>query len=168
MAKLTLLVLRHAKSDWSTAGIGDHERPLNGRGKREAPITGDRLAAAGLSPQLVLSSDARRTQDTWERIAGFFPGARVTFHRELYLCDLADVAALLPVYATADDRVIMVVGHNPGFQEMVLALTGQSLELKTATCAVITGEAEDWRALLARRDLELAQVITPKDAADPE
>lgn len=167
MPALTLLVLRHAKSDWSIPGTSDHARPLNARGEREAPVTGARLLAAGYVPSIVLSSDAQRTRETWAKIAPCFPAAEVSFHRELYLADLAAVAAIAPALVSPDDAVLMVVGHNPGFQEMVFALTGSELEMKTATCAVITGEADDFRAFLARRDLVLADVITPKDDADP-
>ncbi len=64
MAERTLLIIRHAKSDWES-GAPDHERPLNARGRREAPKLGKHLAALGLRPDLVVCSDAARARQTW-------------------------------------------------------------------------------------------------------
>ena len=62
----------------------DHERPLNERGRRDAARVGKRLAKLGWVPDFVVSSDSRRTEETWERIQKTFPNARVRFTRVLY------------------------------------------------------------------------------------
>jgi phosphohistidine phosphatase len=71
----TLILIRHAKSDWEHPALDDHDRPLNARGQRSAPRIGAWLAAQGLAPDAVLCSTARRTRETWQGIATRLPGA---------------------------------------------------------------------------------------------
>ncbi|MBL4558811.1 MAG: histidine phosphatase family protein [Rhodobacteraceae bacterium] len=66
--------MRHAKSDWGDPTRADHDRPLNRRGRRAAPLIGRWLAAQGAIPDAVLTSSARRTRETWDRMAPAFPG----------------------------------------------------------------------------------------------
>src|SRR5262245_21239646 len=96
----TLLLLRHAKSDHADPGLADHARPLNERGKRDAPRVGERLLAAGLVPDAILSSTAKRAKKTAEKAAAacnFKPPLRLV--PELYL---ASPSAILGVVATLD------------------------------------------------------------------
>ena len=65
----TLLVLRHAKSSWNDSALGDHQRPLNERGERDAPLVGERLRRQKLTPDLIISSDAERAQMTARAVA---------------------------------------------------------------------------------------------------
>src|SRR5690606_10233831 len=107
-----LIVMRHARSGWE--GGEDHARPLTDRGRREAPAIAHRLAALFWVPELVLASDARRTEETWERIAGAFaPEPPIRFARELYLADAEDLIEVLG--GVGDEiRTLQVIGHNPG------------------------------------------------------
>jgi hypothetical protein len=73
-----LMIMRHAKSAWSSDVASDHERPLNKRGRRDAPRVGKRLAKLGWVPEFVVSSDSRRTRETWERMQRRFPEVRVS------------------------------------------------------------------------------------------
>ena len=79
-----LMLMRHAKSSWKSQVPTDHERPLNERGRRDAARVGKRLAKLGWVPDLVVGSDSRRTEETWERMQKRFPDARVRFTRALY------------------------------------------------------------------------------------
>src|SRR5262245_30773186 len=79
-----LMLMRHAKSSWKSPAQTDHARPLNKRGRHDAPRVGKRLAQDGWVPDRVVSSDSRRTRETWERMERYFPDARVSFTRALY------------------------------------------------------------------------------------
>ena len=80
----TLILMRHAKSSWDNSALSDHERPLNARGRREAPVTGRRLRDAGIHPEATISSDSARTQETWNELWQFFPNVEPVFDPALY------------------------------------------------------------------------------------
>src|SRR5262245_38687424 len=108
-----LMLMRHAKSAWQSQVPSDHARPLNERGRRDAPRVGKRLVELGWVPDHVVGSDSRRTRETWERMQKHFPEARVSFTRTLYAAgptELRTEVARLP----ADVRTVLVLGHNPG------------------------------------------------------
>lgn len=112
----TLVVMRHAKSDWSTAQA-DYARPLNERGRRDALAAGRQLADQPID--LVLCSSAIRTRQTWERAAdGGASAARVTYHDEIYGAQVPELLALLrtlePTTAT-----VLLIGHFPSVAELV-------------------------------------------------
>ena len=82
---MRLMLLRHAKSEKAEPGLRDHERTLNARGRSETPIIGAYMARHGLIPDRVIVSTARRTRETWERLApAFSPAPPVTFEERLY------------------------------------------------------------------------------------
>lgn len=117
-----LLLLRHAKSSWSDATVGDHDRPLNERGRQAAAAMGDALRAEALVPDLVLCSSARRTCETAARLA--LPEATaIEIEHDLYL---ADPHTLLERVRRVGDGVqtLMVVGHNPTIHDVALELAG--------------------------------------------
>ncbi len=104
----TLILMRHAKSSWASPVLADHDRPLNGRGKRSATALGNWLRAQGLIPDEVLCSTSTRTAQTFERLK---LDIAPTYTRGLYH---ADPNAMWQVLARAvGDRVLML-GHNPG------------------------------------------------------
>jgi phosphohistidine phosphatase len=120
----TLLLLRHAKSSWRDRRLDDADRPLAPRGARAARRMGRYLAEAGLVPDLVLCSTARRAVETWERAAAELPRPpRVRLERALYLAEPERILAALAA-ADAGARRLLVVGHNPGFQALAVALAG--------------------------------------------
>ncbi|MDX3097797.1 histidine phosphatase family protein [Streptomyces sp. ME19-03-3] len=121
-----LIVLRHAKSAWPP-DVLDHDRPLGPRGRRDAPAVGRWLRAAGHTPDLVICSDSRRTRETWElaaRALAATPPAPVRLDERLYA---ATARALLDVVREAPDEAatLLLVGHNPGVQDLVHRLTGE-------------------------------------------
>ncbi len=142
----TVLLVRHAKSDWA-AGAPDHERPLNERGRREAPELGRRLAAARLRPDLVVCSDAVRAEETWQLAAAAWPSAPpMRLDHRLYDASRSEVLAVLT--ETPDDvRTLACVGHEPTSSALVAVLARAAEEeaaqalaagLKTACAAVLT------------------------------
>jgi phosphohistidine phosphatase len=114
-----LFVLRHAKSSWDDPGLDDHERPLAPRGRRAVAAIAAHLVAAGIEPELVLCSSARRTRETLEGVAA---GGEHMIEPELYAASTEEVMDRL---RQVPDEVssVMLVGHNPAAQMLVLRLT---------------------------------------------
>lgn len=146
-----LIVMRHAKSSWSSGAATDHARPLNHRGRRDAPRVAQRLTQLGWVPDLVLSSDSQRTQQTYEAMAtGFEREVPVEFHRSIYHGDLEAILHEAP--GVPDDvNTLMVLGHNPGWEEVVQRLSDEIVTMKTANAALLEGQGDTWSDALAGR-----------------
>jgi len=143
----TLLVLRHAKSSWNDPALDDHERPLNQRGRRDAPRMGALVREYGLTPDVVLSSDAVRARLTAEAVAEAARYAgEILLDPHLYMAGPADILSLLPRVRESAETV-MIVGHNPGLEELVEQLTGERQDLPTASLVQIGLPIEQWRDL---------------------
>lgn len=159
----TLLVLRHAKSSWANSGQDDHERPLNERGKREAPQVGEQLRRRRLVPDLIISSDAvraRKTADAVAKAAGH--SGEIRLDHGLYLAAPDDILAVL--YGADDSAgIVMVVGHNPGLEGLVRQLTGEAAHLATATVAQIALPIDRWRDLDESTLGRLSEVWRPNE-----
>ena len=155
--------MRHAKSAWDTSAPGDHERPLNGRGRRDAPRVAKELCRRGWVPELVVASDAVRARETWQRMSDAFAEVEVRLLRELYLGGLDAVrAALGEVPATTS--TVMVVGHNPGWEELVERLTQVQVHMTTANAALLRIEAPSWHEAMAMAgSWRLERLVRPKD-----
>jgi phosphohistidine phosphatase len=117
-AEKQLFVLRHAKSSWADPGQADRERPLAKRGRLAVKLLSDHVRHAGIRPSQVLCSPARRTLET---LAGVDPGGRVIIEPELYGASCAGVIERLR-RLPAEVPSVMVVGHNPAMQMLVLRL----------------------------------------------
>lgn len=122
-----LLLLRHAKSSWASPATGDHDRPLNGRGKRDAARLGNYLQNQGLTPDLILSSSATRARQT---VAGVCEGlatrSEVQIIDALYNASLPQLIAAIARHG-AGAAVLLVVGHNPAIAQAALHFAaGQS------------------------------------------
>jgi phosphohistidine phosphatase len=155
------MVMRHAKSSWKSDAATDHERPLNKRGRRDAPRIAAHLEAMGWRPELVLSSTSERTRQTWKGMRERFPEARVEYTEELYLSDAAD--ALAQIAGLPDEVVsVLVLGHNPGFEDLVEELAGRWHRMTTANVALLTGNGATWAETLSN-GLELQNVVRPKE-----
>ena len=143
----TLLVLRHAKSSWNDSALDDHERPLNERGRRDAPRIGELVQEYELLPDVVISSDAVRAQLTAEALAeaaGY--AGEILFDERLYLASPAEIILVLRTMRE-DAETIMIVGHNPGLEELVERLTGERQDMPTAALAQIGLPIDRWRDL---------------------
>ena len=108
----TLLILRHAKSSWADPGMADHDRPLNARGKRDAPRMGRLIAEQGLHPDIIVSSTAKRARSTAKRVieAGGLTCPKCLLD-ELYLAAPETYINTLRQLDDTSQRVL-AVGHN--------------------------------------------------------
>jgi CHAD domain-containing protein/phosphohistidine phosphatase SixA len=165
----TLLVLRHAKSSWDSDAPGDFARPLAGRGRKDAPRIGTWMKRHQLLPDHVVSSPALRARETTEAVcAGLeYPAQRIQWDKRLYL---ADLDTLLQVIHECPRKrhALLLVGHNPGMDELVEFVCGPQLPctdngklMTTAALAVI--ELQDsWDKLAGHRGL-LRNLVRPRE-----
>ena len=144
-----LVVMRHAKSSWSSGAPTDHARPLNKRGRRDAPKVGEFLATTGWAPDLVLSSDSLRTRETWECLEPTLGAVDPIFLGTLYHAGIDALRREIPDRATDAHQTVLVLGHNPGWENAVNWLTGRPTRLKTADAALLVGEGPTWAEALA-------------------
>ena len=151
----TVLLLRHAKSSREDPELADFDRPLTGRGRRDAPRMGSWMREAGLKPDLVLCSDAKRARQTWAGLSETLGcAAPVLFERGLYMASAKALCRRLQRLAGAVGSVL-VIGHNPGLEEVAQALAdgkGEALErlqrkFPTAALARLEFEIADWARL---------------------
>ena len=150
-----LVVLRHAKSAWPE-GVPDHQRPLAPRGRRDAPAAGIALAETDALPDLALCSTAVRARQTWELAsAEWGTPPPVRYEPSLYA---ADVPELLDAVHQVPSEVetLLLIGHNPGLEDLVLDLAGDSLDdaldevrvkFPTSAIAVLAWHGSTWRDL---------------------
>jgi phosphohistidine phosphatase len=140
-----LLLLRHAKSAWPD-DVQDHERPLAPRGRRDAPAAGRWLRDAGLVPDLVLCSTARRARETWQLAAeNLGADPKTVFEERVYgaaSAELLDLARQTP----PDVATLLIVGHDPAMQRAVLELAGAEPEQAGTAGTAGTAELDRVRA----------------------
>ncbi len=162
----TLLLVRHAKSDWGDPARPDHQRSLNARGQRDAPRMGAWIAERGFVPAEVLCSDAARTQET---LALMLPAwglpPRVEHLRELYH---ASPEAMLAILDRAEADRVAMVGHNPGIGQLAAHLASRAPghdrwdDFPTCAAAVLAFEAASWQDIRPRRG-EVLGFAVPAD-----
>lgn len=117
---LRLILTRHAKSDWDNPLDTDHQRPLNARGKRSAPLIGRWLAESGYLPHEALVSDATRTRETFGLLSAELPQTvPVEFDHTLYL---ASATVMMRRLQRAQAPIVLMLGHNPGIAELAAML----------------------------------------------
>jgi phosphohistidine phosphatase len=167
----TVLVLRHAKAARDDPDRADFDRSLTKMGRRDAPAMGAWMRAHGLKPDLILCSDAKRAKETCEGIAeALAPSAPTLHERGLYM---ASASALLHRLRRLADSVscVLLVGHNPGLQELAAALAGTEdspeldrLRQKFPTCALarLDFTAARWQDVAPGKG-RLALLVTPAD-----
>ena len=147
-----LILTRHAKSDWDDPALPDHDRPLNGRGRRSARALGDWLASRGYDPEEVLCSSALRTRQTWDCVSQAVFETRPDLRIEPALYHAAP-ETLLPVLRTATVSTVMMIGHNPGiaaFAAMLPAhapLDPQFRSYPTTATLVVDFQADNWEGI---------------------
>jgi phosphohistidine phosphatase len=146
-----LVLVRHAKSDWGDPSIDDHDRPLNDRGMRDAPLMARRLAETGFRPQVILASTALRARVTAEAF-GAELGVAVNLDPELY-------GALAPTLLTKAARTaahrVIVVAHDPGMTSLARELSDGGIDhMPTCAVATFTWADDDW---------DLAEAVEPDD-----
>ncbi len=157
-----LYLIRHAKSDWDRNTPNDFLRPLNERGKRDAPKMANLILKNGTTPNLMISSSAVRARST----------ARLMAHELNYnIVDIIEtkkaylplVSDLLSILNTVDDRhdCVYLYSHNPGISELVLHLSGEAIFLNTCCIAELDLVVENWNEL-SKNMCTLVSVYSPK------
>jgi phosphohistidine phosphatase len=165
----TLYVLRHAKSDWGDESLRDFDRPLNHRGRKAAKAVGHEMRDRGIRPDLVIASPAVRAKETLERVIdGFGEELRATEDRRIYE---ASTGTLMEIVRGAPDDSdhLMILGHNPGFQNLVELLTEPSAlheeageKFPTGALAEIRFPVDRWSEI-APYTGQLEDLIKPRD-----
>ena len=164
----TLWLLRHAKSSWAES-VPDHDRPLARRGSRAARMMAEHLVAAGVRPTLVLCSSAARTRATLDALRPALHRSVVSVEPALYGADSAEILDRLR-RVEPDVESVMVIGHNPGLQDLAIELAGNGeratldrLHAKFPTGALATldlGETS-W-SVLGAGQTSLTDLMVPK------
>lgn len=171
MTARTLFLLRHAKSSWDEPASSDFERPLAPRGLKAAPLMGAAMASRNWLPDRVLVSPAVRTRETWNLVAPHLPaGVEVAFPDQLYMAASEQILELVRA-APVTTSTLLVLGHNPGLEELaaLLADGGSEAEAlgrmaeKFPTAALARFEFQGkWRDL-APGGAHLTHFMRPKD-----
>jgi len=165
----TVFLVRHAKSSWSDATLADIDRPLAPRGERAAKKIGAYVRRKKIRPSLVLCSPSVRTRQTLEAIKPSL-GKRCTveFVPALYAASKAELLRQLRALPDSVESV-MLVAHNPGLQDLALALASRGADLPkleaklpTAALATLVSHCDRWTALKPG-DAELADYVVPAD-----
>lgn len=165
---VTLYLLRHAKSSWSDPALPDEERPLAPRGRRDAKRVCEHLERLGIEPALVLCSTARRTRQTLELLQPALDAVTpVLIEAELYGATAHELLERLR--AVPDDIAsVLLIGHNPGLQDLALLLASAGAELSrleakfpTAALATLSLPTATW-SKLSEADAVLDAFVVPK------
>lgn len=154
--------MRHAKSDWGN-NLPDIERPLNKRGKKAAPFMGEELVKRNKTPDLILSSPAKRAVSTAKRVI-----EAINYQNELVIVKdfyFGYMEHIINSIKSIDNKnnIAMIVGHNPLWEDLVTELSndGSFVVMPTAAAASLVFEIEDWR-MIKEHSGKLEWIITPK------
>jgi phosphohistidine phosphatase len=151
----TLYIVRHAKSSWEEESLSDFERPLNDRGKRDAPSMAKRLKERDVVPDLMLSSPAKRALSTARRMAKVleYNKENIKTDRRLYHADAEMIISVLQE-TRQKHNTVLVFGHNPGLTDFVNAMMSENKMLidNVPTCGIVAFQIpiDDWRELKAK------------------
>lgn len=151
--------MRHAKSSWKDSALSDFERPLNKRGRKAAPRMAEVLQSRELVPELVIASSAERARHTAELVSDTWTKpVETVLEDSLYHAGPLQYLASVKEHGNARSCV-MVIGHNPGLEELVETLTGAEAWLPTAAVAVMAWEGS-WED---RHSCELLDILRPRE-----
>ncbi|MEX0824740.1 MAG: histidine phosphatase family protein [Pirellulaceae bacterium] len=157
-----LLLMRHAKSDWPAEIRSDHDRPLNGRGRKTATRMGRWIQEQDLLPDLVLCSSARRTQETVERMLETWSTQPPVFPTAaIYLAAASNILNVVRSDGMESNRLLLV-GHNPGMADLVGNLCGESNGFPTAALAIVEFAIDSWADLLPGSEANCRGIVRPK------
>lgn len=162
----TIHLLRHAKSSWEDADMSDFDRPLNRRGREAAPLVGQLMLKKKIRPDLIISSPAERARQTAAIvIKAANLASELRYDERIYE---ADVTRLLEVVSQIEESVgvALLVGHNPGMEDLVETLTGEKQSMPTAALARIILDVEKWSKVRERTG-RLDWLVRVKELASP-
>lgn len=168
-----LHIVRHAKSSRDDPGLDDHDRPLAGRGRRVAPAMATWMVEHGVAPRLVLVSTARRCRETWAAMQpAFAPRPEVAFEADLYLASSEELLARLRRLPDEDGEV-MLIGHNPGLQDLAVGLAGSrsaphaklAAKFPTGALCSFAFDGKSWRSI-GLGQARITHFIRPADVLE--
>ena len=155
-----LILMRHAESVWASMQGSDHARTLSGQGRLDAQTIAKALVTRSWVPQHVLSSDATRTEETWQAInteetwqavkGDHGTEVEARFTKELYLAGLEELWTESHLVEESVDT-LLVLGHNPGWSRALHVLSGDDEVLTPASAALLLGRGESWPSALRGR-----------------
>jgi phosphohistidine phosphatase len=159
----SVLLLRHAKSSWKHSELADHDRPLNNRGKRDAPLIGRLLKKEDLVPEIIISSTATRARSTAEAVAkasGY--RGEIVLDKSLYAA--GPIAYLNVMHHLSNEYVrALIIGHNPGLEELVEMLTGEIHPMPTCSLAHVKFRVDKWSEIDNKIKGKVAGILRPRD-----
>jgi phosphohistidine phosphatase len=164
----TVFLMRHAKSSWDDPQLADQDRPLTSRGRKAAARMGEYMRDADLRPSIVLCTSALRVRQTLELLRPALPEkTTVKVEPRLYSAGSKELLTRIRRLSPAATSVL-VVGHNPAMQDLVLGLASKSPKLNairnkfpTAALAVLDAPIDEWRQLVPGQ-ASLVHFVTPK------
>ena len=158
----TLLVLRHAKSSHEDGSLKDIDRPLNERGIGDATLMGDVIHKRKIQPDLIVASPAERVRQTAQlALKAAVLDVEVTFVERIYEANARGLFKVLMDVADTSNTV-MLIGHNPGLEDLLERLTGEAITLPTAALAVVELNVEHWTEVRTGAG-KLTFRVTPKE-----
>lgn len=164
-----LLLLRHAKSAWNQPGLSDIDRPLNQRGTAIAPLVGAYMKDEGLLPDYALVSTAKRTRQTWQLLSSVWGEVRHGFDERLYETYAKAILAIIKANP-AQLSSLLIVGHNPGLQELAVILARQEKSktlrsltdhFPTTALCVLDFEVDEWEDIIPGLGV-IERYVTPR------
>ena len=162
----TLYLLRHAKSSWKDETLRDFDRPLKGRGRKAAEQMGQVLAEEKLKSPLVISSPAVRARETTELVLrGAGLKIKPRFEERIYEADVRTLLAVVQSIPDSSNTAIMV-GHNPGFENLMSYLTGDNRHMATCALAKMEFDVASWGEVSEEETGRLEMFVTPKELED--
>ncbi len=158
----TLFLLRHAKSSWKDDTLPDFDRPLNRRGKRAAEAMGHYLKNSVAAPELVLCSPALRARKTLRRLLKAAKwSTEVRYDQRIYEAGAMQLVEVVSQIEN-DLKVVMLVGHNPGLEELLLLLTGTTETVPTGTLAKVILKSTKWANAVDKR-ATIEWIVKPRE-----
>jgi|AntAceMinimDraft_1070359.scaffolds.fasta_scaffold04571_6 phosphohistidine phosphatase len=164
MKNVLLLVMRHAKSDWSIDGQKDFDRVLNARGLKDAPNMGAFLSEKGFSPDAIISSSAERAKKTTALVGRGLDNSEdiISYDQNLYYGNTGNYLTAAQSFDYEKVSIGLLVGHNPLVEQFVQLLANSSIIMPTAGIACIQYTLENSWAELMPHSAQLKWFISPK------
>ena len=148
-----LIVMRHAKSSWSDASLDDHDRPLNKRGRDDAPRIAQELHRRGWIPDRIRVSSSKRTLETLELMKTIIPNSITNVEPNLYHSNISTL--MQAVEEVEEGKTTMILSHNPGSEILVHQLSSRLKVMPTAAAALFEKQKEGWTLVDVLRPKEL-------------
>jgi len=156
-----LYLVRHAKSSWKDLSIEDFDRPLNARGKNDAPLMGKILSKKKINVELIISSPAKRTRDTANFIAHKIGYTNeIMFNKSIYESSTDDLLDVIKNFSNNLNNV-MLIGHNPGLTNLINYLSNEDLS-NIPTCGIVALKFKKLWSEIERNDCEIIFFEYPK------